>query len=370
MPLRKKIMCIVGTRPEAIKMAPVIQALLQQPWVQLRVVVTAQHRHMLDQVFSLFGLKADVDLDLMRDNQTLADISAATLSGIDRALANENPNAVIAQGDTTTVLATAMAAFYRNIPFCHVEAGLRTYDLQQPFPEEFNRQVASRLARLHFAPTSGARENLIREGTPSSAIVLTGNTVIDALLWMVERKPELPVEVRPASRVILATVHRRESFGDGLNAICRAIRTIVDTNSDVDVILPVHPNPNVRSVVMSHLVSHNQIKLVEPLAYGGFVAALQRATIVLTDSGGVQEEAPALGKPVLVMRTTTERPEAVQAGVARLVGVDEEVIRSQVQQLLDDPSYYSSMAKGASPYGDGNAASRIVVALKSLLSGE
>jgi UDP-N-acetylglucosamine 2-epimerase (non-hydrolysing) len=278
-------------------------------------------------------------------------------------LKTENPFAVLAQGDTTTVMVTALACFYQGIPFGHVEAGLRTGDLQRPFPEEMNRIFAGRLARWHFAPTTGARDNLLRENTPAQDVYVTGNTVIDALHTVIARTPETPAQPG-ARRLILVTAHRRESFGQPLIDICNAIRAIVERNADVDVLYPVHPNPNVRRTVDDLLGNHPCIKLVDPLDYLPFVAAMRSAYLILTDSGGVQEEAPAIAKPVLVLREETERPEAVTAGVVKLVGSDTQRITQAVQQLLDDPAAYRAMAKGVSPYGDGQAAARIVDVLQ------
>jgi UDP-N-acetylglucosamine 2-epimerase (non-hydrolysing) len=358
---KAKIMCVVGTRPEAVKMAPVILALQAQPWAQTRVLATAQHRQMLDQVLSAFGIEPDIDLDLMQPNQDLAALTSRMLTAMDRVLKAEKPFAVLAQGDTTTVLVTALASFYLGIPFGHVEAGLRTGDMQRPFPEEMNRVLAGHVARWHFAPTETARANLQREGLVNGVHV-TGNTVIDALQAMAARTPEM--QHASGRRLILVTAHRRESFGEPLVAVCGAIRTIVDRNEDVEVLYPVHPNPNVRSTVDGMLGGHARIRLVEPLDYQPFVAAMKAAYLILTDSGGVQEEAPALAKPVLVLRAETERPEAVAAGVVQLVGTDADRIVTSVQRLLDDPAAYRAMAKGVSPYGDGHASERIVEVLR------
>jgi UDP-N-acetylglucosamine 2-epimerase (non-hydrolysing) len=360
---KAKIVCVVGTRPEAVKMAPVILALQAQPWAQTRVLATAQHRQMLDQVLAAFGIRPDIDLDLMQPNQDLAELTARMLTAMSGVLKAEKPFAVLAQGDTTTVMVTALACFYQGIPFGHVEAGLRTGDLQRPFPEEMNRVFAGRLARWHFAPTAGARDNLLREGTPAQDVYVTGNTVIDALHTVIARTPDAPAQP-DGRRMILVTAHRRESFGQPLVDICNAIRAIVEHNPDVDVLYPVHPNPNVRRTVDDLLGSHPRIRLVEPLDYLPFVAAMRSAYLILTDSGGVQEEAPAIGKPVLVLREETERPEAVTAGVVKLVGSDTLRIVQSVQQLLDDPAAYRAMAKGISPYGDGKAAARIVDVLQ------
>lgn len=363
---RKRVLCVVGTRPEAIKLAPVILALRAESWCDLTVVATAQHREMLDDVLRFFAIAPDRDLDLMRENQGLGDFAARALGALDGVLAATMPDVVLAQGDTTTVLAAAIAAFYRRVPFCHVEAGLRTHDLHQPFPEEFNRVVASKATRLHFAPTEQSRANLLREAVPEERILVTGNTVIDALYWAAERRPSLPVALTAGKRLVLVTVHRRENFGAPLRQITAAVRRIVETDPAVEVLLPVHPNPNVQGTVRRDLGRLERVRLVPPLNYEGFVAALMQCCFVLTDSGGVQEEAPALGKPVLVMRAVTERPEALEAGVARLVGTDPELIVAEARRLLNDPAWYRHMARGASPYGDGHAAGRIAAALAAL----
>ena len=362
----RSILCVVGTRPEAVKMAPVVLELRRRPWARVRVLATAQHRQMLDQVLRLFGIEPDVDLDLMRPDQALADLTARLLTALDATLERERPAAVLAQGDTTTVLAAAIAAFYRRVPFCHVEAGLRTHDLHQPFPEEFNRVVASKATRLHFAPTEQSRANLLREAVPEERILVTGNTVIDALYWAAERRPSLPVAIEANKRLVLVTVHRRENFGAPLRQITAAVRRIVEADPAIEVLLPVHPNPHVRETVVAELGRLDRVRLVPPLNYEGFVAALMQCYFVLTDSGGVQEEAPALGKPVLVMRRVTERPEALAAGVARLVGTEPGLIVAEARRLLDDPGWYRHMARGASPYGDGHAAGRIAAALAAL----
>ena len=365
---RIKLLCIVGTRPEAIKMAPVIQALQEEPWADCRVLATAQHRQMLDQVLRLFDITADIDLDIMRPNQALNALTARMLLDLDAALEVESPDAVLAQGDTTTVMAAALACFHRRIPFGHVEAGLRTGDLGNPFPEEMNRVIASQLAQWHFAPTERSRANLLREGCEASHIWVTGNTVIDALLRVAATHPDPGVPFDPSRRLILVTAHRRENFGPPFETICRAIRHLADTYPDVQVLYPVHPNPNVRELAHALLGQHERITLREPLDYAAFVGAMQRAYLILSDSGGVQEEAPALGKPVLVLRQETERPEAVAAGVVELVGTDFDTIVGAARRLLDDEAAYRAMAKGASPYGDGRAAERIVTALREQLT--
>ncbi|MEA3638328.1 MAG: UDP-N-acetylglucosamine 2-epimerase (non-hydrolyzing) [Lamprobacter sp.] len=358
-----KILAAVGTRPEAIKMAPVIQGLQQQPWAECRVLATAQHREMLDQVLALFAIQPDADLDIMQANQDLVSLTARLLPAIAATLDAETPDLVLAQGDTTTVLTMALAAFYKRIPFGHVEAGLRTGDLAYPFPEEMNRVLSGHLARWHFAPTDSARRNLLREGISDNAVHVTGNTVIDALLGVVDQAPEPPVELGPEDRLILVTAHRRENFGEPFRAICGALRRIADAYPDVQILYPVHPNPNVREVAEMLLRGHRRITLCEPLGYLPFVGAMRRAHFILTDSGGVQEEAPALGKPVLVLRHETERPEAIDAGVVRLVGPVQDRIIEASCKLLDDPAAYAAMARGLSPYGDGHAASRIIQVL-------
>ncbi|MBI5275312.1 MAG: UDP-N-acetylglucosamine 2-epimerase (non-hydrolyzing) [Burkholderiales bacterium] len=356
-----KIVCVVGTRPEAVKMAPVILALQREPWAQVRVLATGQHRQMLDQVLQAFGITADIDLDMMQPNQDLTSLTARMLTAMDRVLKVEQPSAVLAQGDTTTVMVAALASFYLHIPFGHVEAGLRTGDLRRPFPEEMNRVMAGRLAQWHFAPTESARQNLAREGI-TDEVYVTGNTVIDALQQVAAHTPAS--EAHEGRRLVLVTMHRRESFGGPLEEACNAIRTLVDAYPDVEVLYPVHRNPNVLGPVEKLLGGHPRIRLVEPLDYVPFVAAMKSAYLVLTDSGGVQEEAPALAKPVLVMREETERPEAVAAGVVQLVGTDAQKIVGAARRLLDDPAAYRAMAKGVSPYGDGKAAGRIVDVLR------
>lgn len=359
-----KIICAVGTRPEAIKMAPVILALKQQPWAEVRVLATAQHRGLLDQVLAFFDIAPDIDLDIMRPNQALTTLTARLLLELDAVLLAEKPDVLLAQGDTTTVMTAALACFYHRIPFGHVEAGLRTWDMQNPFPEEANRVIAGRLARWHFAPTEGSRQNLLREGAPDSDIIVTGNTVIDALLMTAERELELGIALDPAKRLVLITSHRRENFGAPFREICRAVRTLAERNPDVQFLYPVHPNPNVKDVAHEVLGASGNIHLCEPLDYAPFVAAMQRSYLIISDSGGVQEEAPALGKPVLVLRDETERPEAVEQGVVKLVGPNYERIVAEAQHLLDDEAAYAAMARGISPYGDGHGAERIVEVLR------
>lgn len=361
--MKKKILCVVGTRPEAIKMAPVILALQQQPWADVRVLATAQHRQMLDQVLAFFGITPDIDLNIMRPNQALTALTARLLLEMDDVLSAEKPDVVLVQGDTTTVMTVALACFYHRIPIGHVEAGLRTWDMQNPFPEEANRVIAGKLAQWHFAPTEGSRQNLLREGIADKDIIVTGNTVIDALLMTAQKPLELDVDIDPGKRLVLVTSHRRENFGEPFRQICKALQTLAQRNPLVQFLYPVHPNPNVKDVAHEFLGAEPNFILCAPLDYAPFVAAMKRATLILTDSGGVQEEAPALGKPVLVLRDETERPEAVSEGVVKLVGPHYDPIVLEAQRLLDDDAAYRAMARGVSPYGDGKAAERIVKTL-------
>lgn len=363
-----RIICVVGTRPEAIKMAPVIQRLERAAWCDPEVLCTAQHREMLDETLEVFGIRPDVDFGVMRPNQTLAGLTSVLMERFDDALSRLQPHALLAQGDTTSAMVAAVCSFYHRVPLGHVEAGLRTGNLYSPFPEEMNRLVVGRIARWHFAPTLQARKNLIDERIRSSMVHVTGNTVIDALLQVSHRcDAEAPADGR---RLVLVTTHRRENFGAPLRSVCKAIRYIADTRRDVEFLYPVHPNPNVKDAVLQMLSAHPRIRLVEPLDYERFVSAMKGAHFILTDSGGVQEEAPALGKPVLVLREETERPEAVTAGVARLVGTDAQRIIAESTRLLDDPGHYARMSRGGSPYGDGRAAARIVAQLGQDLAGE
>ncbi len=359
-----KIICTVGTRPEAIKMAPVILALRKEPWAEVRVLATAQHRHLLDQVLKFFGIEPDIDLNIMRPDQALTALTARLLLELDQVLLSEKPDLVLAQGDTTTVMTVALACFYHRISFGHVEAGLRTWDLQNPFPEEANRVIATRLARWHFAPTQSSRQNLLREGVDDDDITVTGNTVIDALLMTASREPELGIELDAKKRLLLVTSHRRENFGEPFRNICRALRILAENNPGIQILYPVHPNPNVKDVAHAMLSGCSNIILCEPLDYAPFIAAMKKAYLIISDSGGVQEEAPALGKPVLVLRDETERPEAVEMGVVKLVGSNCERIVAESQRLLDDEAAYKAMARGVSPYGDGHGAERIVAVLR------
>lgn len=341
-------------------MAPVILALRRQRRWDLKVVATAQHREMLDRVLDVFGIVPDADLNAMRPNQDLATLTARLMTGLDACLNEYRPVLTLAQGDTTTVMVTALASFYRKIAFGHVEAGLRTQDMDYPWPEEMNRVVAGRLATINFAPTEAARSNLLREGVPADRIHVTGNTVIDALHMVAEQDIPLGVALPPDRRIVLVTAHRRENFGQRMISLCEAIDALRRRCPNLHFLFPVHPNPNARQVVERRLGALRQVTLCAPLDYGAFVTAMKKAWLVLTDSGGVQEEAPALSKPVLVLRDETERPEAVAEGVVELVGMDKARIVEKVSTLLNSPDEYRKMAKGASPYGDGKAAARIV----------
>ena len=377
----KKIMLVFGTRPEAIKMCPLVKEFQKHPEeFETLVCVSGQHREMLDQVLQIFGVKPDYDLNIMKQGQDLYDVTARVLTGMRDVLDEVKPDVVLVHGDTTTSMAAALAAFYRQIPVGHVEAGLRTHNLLSPWPEELNRQVTGRIATYDFSPTPLSRQNLLDEGVPEDRIAVTGNTVIDALHWVVEnvlKKGYQPKDPSVASllqddnchsgqsgeskRMVLITGHRRENFGEGFISMCRAIRDLAEKYPEVDFVYPMHLNPNVRKPI--HDVFGGQpganLHFIEPLDYLDFVCLMERSTLVLTDSGGIQEEAPGLGKPVLVMRDTTERPEALEAGTVRLVGTDRDLIVREVSRLLDDPAHYAAMSQAVNPYGDGLACSRI-----------
>jgi UDP-N-acetylglucosamine 2-epimerase (non-hydrolysing) len=365
-----KILSIFGTRPEAIKMAPVIKALESHPEkFQSRVCVTAQHREMLDQVLNLFEINPDYDLNIMISEQNLFDVTCNVLKGLKPVLEKEKPDWVLVQGDTTTTFAASLAAFYTNTPVGHVEAGLRTWNKHAPFPEEINRSLASRIADLHFAPTEGAKQNLLKEGVSEETIHVTGNTVIDALLDVVERikqNPDLEKSLETQfhyldseRKLILVTGHRRESFGQGFERICRALKRLGERN-DVQLVYPVHLNPNVQEPVKRILGNCPRVHLIEPLDYLPFVYLMNRSYLIVTDSGGIQEEAPSLGKPVLVMREATERPEAVDAGTVNLVGTDTDLIVQNAENLLNNRTAYEKMARAHNPYGDGYSSARIL----------
>ena len=372
---KKKVMVVFGTRPEAIKMAPLVAALKASPDVETLVAVTAQHRQMLDQVLDLFGIVPDEDLDVMQPGQTLAGLTAKILAGMTEVIARHAPDIVLVHGDTTTTFATSLAAFYNRTPIGHVEAGLRTGNLYSPWPEEANRKLTGALTALHFAPTERSRDNLLAEGVPEDGIHITGNTVIDALLAVVEKirdQPELEQSLAsrfpfldPGKRLVLVTGHRRENFGSGFEQICQALKAIAE-RGDTQVVYPVHLNPNVQEPVNRVLSGQSSVHLIEPQDYLPFVYLMSRAHLIVTDSGGVQEEAPSLGKPVLVMRDTTERPEAVDAGTVVLVGTDSARIVEEVSRLLDDDAAYERMSRAHNPYGDGEASRRIA----SLIAGQ
>lgn len=374
----KKILLVFGTRPEAIKMAPLVKALQKDSeHFETKICVTAQHRQMLDQVLEVFDIVPEYDLNIMAPNQDLYDITSRVLVGLRDVLDDFAPDIVLVHGDTTTSMAASLAAFYRQIPVGHVEAGLRTYNMLSPWPEEMNRQVTDRMCTYYFAPTEKSRQNLLRENVDATKIHVTGNTVIDALLMavdIIEKKPHVKTAIEDELRdkgyamgnrpYILVTGHRRENFGEGFLNICKAIRQIAEEHPEMDIVYPVHLNPNVQKPVYELLSGTPNIYLVKPLDYLPFVYAMQHSTLLLTDSGGVQEEAPSLGKPVLVMRETTERPEAVEAGTVRLVGTNVAAIVGNVQELLHDPEVYRKMSESYNPYGDGHACERIVDALR------
>ncbi|HHE6469801.1 TPA: non-hydrolyzing UDP-N-acetylglucosamine 2-epimerase [Providencia rettgeri] len=370
-----KVLTVFGTRPEAIKMAPLVHALAGDTDFEAKVCVTAQHREMLDQVLKLFEITPDYDLNIMKPGQDLTDITCRILEGLKSVFADFQPDVVLVHGDTATTMATSLAAFYHRIPVGHVEAGLRTGDLYSPWPEEANRKIAGHLAMYHFAPTENSRQNLLKESIPDSHIFVTGNSVIDALLWvrdkvmsdqyMMEKLAANYPFIDPNKKMILVTGHRRESFGGGFERICHALAEIAQAHPDVQVVYPVHLNPNVSEPVKRILHDIDNIILISPQDYLPFVYLMNHAYLILTDSGGIQEEAPSLGKPVLVMRDTTERPEAVDAGTVRLVGTDTQKIVKEVNRLLTDDAEYHEMSRAHNPYGDGHACQRILAALKS-----
>lgn len=371
----KKIMPIYGTRPEAIKVAPIVKALEASDQFDCVVAVTGQHREMLDQVNELFGIVPAHDLNIIQPRQTLNSIFAKILEGVDRILVEEKPDAVVVQGDTTTSTAAAIAAFNLQIPVVHAEAGLRSFDIMSPFPEEANRKLTSQLASLHLAPTRVSKANLLREAVDEADVYITGNTVIDALLEVVDKKipftdpqlAEVEQKVAQGTKVVLVTTHRRENQGEAMRGVGRALARLAKQNPEVLFVLPAHKNPVVREAVLPFLEGLENVVVTEPLAYGEFTHMLSLANVVLTDSGGVQEEAPGLGKPVLVMRENTERPEAVEAGTVRLIGTAEDVVFEQVQTLLHDEAAYKAMANAVNPYGDGRAAGRTVSAIAQML---
>ena len=362
-----KVMSIFGTRPEAIKMAPVVLELQRQPEIESVVAVTAQHREMLDQVLKLFAIRPDFDLNIMSEGQTLFDITSRALLGLDKVLSEVKPHVVLVHGDTTTTFAGALAAYYHQIEVGHVEAGLRTRNKFSPYPEEMNRRLTGSLADLNFAPTITAKENLLRENVDAEKIFVTGNTVIDALYQTVRRDFKFTGELANVDfdnrRIILVTTHRRENLGEPMRNVYKALKSLVEEFPNVEIIFPVHKNPKVREVVNAELGNLERVRLTDPMDYEPFANLMSRADLILTDSGGVQEEAPALGKPVLVLRDTTERPEAVHAGTVKLIGTNRETVYSTAKTLLTNDFEYRQMAEARSPYGDGHAAQRIVKAL-------
>lgn len=385
--MMKKILVVFGTRPEAIKMSPLVKTLNKYPELETKVCVTGQHRQMLDQVLSIFDIKPDYDLNIMKEGQDLYDVTSRVILGMRDVLAETMPDIVLVHGDTTTSTAAALAAFYKQIPVGHVEAGLRTWNMYSPWPEEMNRQITGRIATYHFAPTPLSRENLIKENVPASHIITTGNTVIDALFWVTDKiKNDKNLSatldkkllasgynikrLEDGRRLVLVTGHRRENFGDGFLNICKALKHLKEKHTNVDFVYPMHLNPNVRmpihQIFGEKLSDLGNMFFIEPLEYLSFVHLMEKSFIVLTDSGGIQEEAPGLGKPVLVMRDTTERPEAVSAGTVKLVGTDFEKIVSGISILLDRQEEYMKMSNAVNPYGDGQACKRIATFLKSV----
>lgn len=370
-----KVMTVFGTRPEAIKMAPVVLELQKHAdRIQTIVAVTAQHRQMLDQVLDLFQITPDYDLDIMSQGQTLYDITTKSLMGLKDVLAKEKPDLVLVHGDTTTTFAGALASYYQQVPVGHVEAGLRTGDIYSPFPEEMNRKLTGAIAAIHFAPTATAKANLLKENVNPSHIYVTGNTVIDALMMTVAGDYDFGDDLKDVDfhnhRVTLLTTHRRENLGEPMRHIYKALRRIIEEIPDTEIVFPVHRNPLVRKVVEEELAGVDRIHLIDPMEYEPFANLMSLSSLVLTDSGGIQEEAPSLGKPVLVLRNTTERPEAVEAGTVRLIGTDKDVVYAETKRLLTDQAAYDAMSNAVNPYGDGKASQRIVQAILHVFAGE
>ena len=378
---KKKIMLVFGTRPEAIKMAPLVSAIKAKPdQFELKVCVTSQHREMLDQVLDIFNIKPDIDLNLMKKNQNLSNLTSLILNKMQKVFAKYQPDIVLVHGDTTTTLATSMAAFYESVPVGHVEAGLRTYNLNAPFPEEFNRQITSKITKWHFAPTKISKKNLLSDGIDKSSITITGNTVIDALNWILTRIDNDKNRQQNLNNIlnavlsfnwknenfVLVTAHRRENFGDGFFEICSAVKELALKYPKIHFVYPVHLNPNVSRIVYRLLKGIKNIHLIKPLEYESFIYLLKHSYLVLTDSGGIQEEAPSLGKPVLVMRETTERPEAIEAGTVEIVGSNKKKIVKRVSRLLNNKKHYQKMSRAHNPYGDGLACKRIVDVLQKI----
>lgn len=363
--MERAIVCVVGTRPEAIKMAPVILALKKRGWGAVHVLSTGQHREMLDQTLDVFGISVDSKLTVMTHNHTLSELTSRIMIGASEVFDKVRPDTALVQGDTTSAFAAGLAAFYRKIPIGHVEAGLRTRDSDNPFPEEANRSMLAKLAKWHFAPTERARQNLLAEQVAERSVFLTGNTVIDALLEADARRIDTGLNLSPTKKVVLVTSHRRENFGEPIRRISAAIKELAERYPDIHIVWPVHPNPNIKGVVESILASLPNVQLCSPLGYAAFVSLMRRAHFIISDSGGIQEEAPALGKPVLVLRDETERPEAVGEGLVKLVGTHSDTIVVEATRLLDDENAHAAMARGYSPYGDGRAAERICDSLEA-----
>lgn len=374
----KKVLLVFGTRPEAIKMAPLVKAFEKESSLESKVCVTAQHREMLDQVLEMFDIKPEYDLNIMKPGQDLFDVTSNVLLGLKDVLSDFKPDVVLVHGDTTTTSSASLAAFYNKIKVGHVEAGLRTGDIYSPWPEEANRQITGVLANYHFAPTTTSQNNLLKENKNPKDIIVTGNTVIDALflaLDKIENNQELKAKIvesinsqyklKNDKKIILVTGHRRENFGDGFINICEALKTLANNNLDIDIVYPVHLNPNVQKPVKEILSNTSNVYLINPLQYEQFIYMMNKSYFIITDSGGVQEEAPSLGKPVLVMRDTTERPEALEAGTVKLVGTNPQIIIKEAQKLLDDENEYEKMSKAHNPYGDGKACDRIVEFIKN-----
>jgi len=364
---KSKILFIIGTRPEILKLAILIKLLKKTSWAEVVVLVTAQHRELLDQMLSLHNITPDLDLNIMQDNQDLSTLTGKLFIALSDKINQIKPEIIIAQGDTTTVMVASMVAFYKHITFAHVEAGLRSHDLRYPFPEEVNRTITGIVADLHFAPTESDKTNLMRSGVPENKIFVVGNTIIDNLLEISRNNIKCSLDMPDSKKIILVTLHRRENFGVPLENICKAISEIATEHKDVCFVYPVHPNPNVRSVVQEHLGNNKRIMLCNPLDYQEFVSLMTRCHFILSDSGGIQEEAPALGKPVLVTRTTTERMETVDLGTSRLIGTEYASVKQELQNLLLDEDLYASMSRVISPYGDGTASTQIIRVLKFFL---
>lgn len=364
----RKIVCLVGTRPEVIKVAPVIQALINENWCKPILITSGQHVELLEQQLQVFNLKPDNSIHVMQEGQSLSSLTSRLFSALEKVLSDEKPDMVLAQGDTTTVMVASVLCFYLGIPFCHLEAGLRSYSMHRPFPEEFNRRVASITAAIHLAPTQSAKQALLNEGIDSKTITVTGNTVIDSLYYMRERISQCPYPVNKNNKMILLTAHRRENFGHPLEQIFLCLKNFIIKNKDIELVYPVHPNPNVAVLANDILGEVENIHLIKALDYADFISLMNNSYIIISDSGGVQEEAPALGKPVLVLREVTEREEAVRVGAAKLIGTNPRLLQENLEKLLFDKDVYRGMSRGISPYGDGKAASRATTTMRNFFS--